>query len=145
MSTDSPGVTEHVPAENTPPQKQGSLFRIILIVLLVLAVIALIFDRRSQAGAKELHDSLNQMIQDQLTKSGPTRQMPAMDAVHEHIGREPSETYDHEEVPNTKVEEYHYRGGLPWRSYVVYVYYRTKPDVRLDAVSLNQALTKDDL
>jgi hypothetical protein len=145
MSTDVTSAPDSVPAEPAPARKQGSTFRIVLILLLVLAIVALIFDRRSQAAAKELHDSLNEMIREHMSKTGPMRQMPTVDAVHEHIGREPSEAYDHEDVPNTKVEEYHYRGGLPWRSYVVYVYYRTRPDVRLDAVSLNQALTKDEL
>lgn len=132
MSTEETASPEMTHPEHTAPQKQGSIFRIALIVVLVLAVGALIVDRRAQSAAKDLHDTLFKMYE-----SAPPRDKPTMEAVHEKIGFEPDETYDHERAANTFVEEYHYRGGLPWRTYKVYVYYRKAPEERLYSVSLN--------
>ena len=133
MSTEESASPEMTHPEHAAEPKQGSLFRIVLIILLVLAVIALVIDRRSQSSAQELHDSLVKMYD-----SAPPRDKPKMEAVREKIGFEPAATYDHDKAPNMKVEEYRYRGGLPWRNYTVYVYYRTMPEERMYSVSLNQ-------
>jgi hypothetical protein len=133
MSTDESASPEMMHPEPAAQPKQGSLFRIVLIVLLVLAVIALVIDRRSQSAAQDLHNSLVQMYD-----TAPARDKPKMDAVREKIGFDPAATYDHEKAPNMKVEEYRFRGGLPWRNYTVYVYYRTQPEERMYSVSLNQ-------
>jgi hypothetical protein len=133
MSTDEATSPEVAGMEPSPPRKQGSVLRIVLIVLLVVAVIALVVDMRARSAAEELHNSIME-----LHESAPAREKPTIEAVHERAAREPTETYDHHQAANTKVEEYRYRGGLPWRTYTVYVYYRTKPEVRLYSVSLNQ-------
>ncbi len=133
MSTDESASPETMHPDPVAQPKQGSLLRIVLIVLLVLAVIALIIDRRSQSAAQELHDSLADMFD-----TAPARDKPKMGAIREKIGFEPATTYDHEKAPNMKVEEYRFRGGLPWRNYTVYVYYRTLPEERMYSVSLNQ-------
>lgn len=125
------------PVEPSTPKKKGNSTRtIVLVALLVIAAAALFFDKRAQSQAMNAHDGLEAM-------KAPGKELPTMEAVHEYIGREPTAAYDHKEVPNTTVEEYHY--SVPWRTNILYVYYRTQPDVRLDAVSVNQALTAADL
>jgi hypothetical protein len=133
MSPEETTPAETARSEHAPPPKQGSLFRIILILLLVLAVIALIIDRRAQSAAQELHTSIQTLLD-----SAPALERPTIEAVHEKAAREPSTTYEQDKTPNMKVEEYRFRGGLPWRNYTVYVYYRTAPQERLYSVSLNQ-------
>lgn len=140
MSTDvtaPPDTAADAPAEPATPKKKAPATRTtVLIVILIIAAGALFFDRRAQSQAMNHHDGLDAM-------RSPGEELPTMDAVHEYVGREPDEAYDHQEVANTHVEEYHY--SVPWRTNILYVYYRTEPDVRLDAVSLNQELTKEDL
>lgn len=125
------------PPEPIAPKKKGSAIRTtVLVIILIIAATALFFDRRAQSQAMDHSEGLEAM-------KAPGRELPTMEAVHEYVGREPDDAYNHEGVPNTMVEEYHYR--VPWRTNILYVYYRTQPDVRLDAVSVNQALTADDL
>lgn len=139
MSTDHATAPEATTSEApAATEKRRSPVRTaVLFLLLILAVSALLIDRRAQSRAQDLHNRLDRM------RSVPADQLPTIEVVHEHIGRTPDDAYDHNEVANTKVEEYHY--NVPWRTNVVYVYYRTMPDVRLDAVSLNQPLTQADL
>ena len=141
MSTDDAGSPAASPEETkaeSPTPKQGSTLRIVLILLLVLLIAALVIDRQSQAGAQDLYDSLDRMKDTGLSQN----KMPSLESVHKEIGRTPNEAYDHPEIGNTKVEEYHFRGGLPWRKYIVYVYYRADRE-ELDNVTLNQPLGAD--
>jgi hypothetical protein len=133
MSTEETASPEVAHPEHAAPQRQGMTFRIVLIVLLVLAVVALVIDRQAQSKAQTLHDELVEMYE-----SASARDKPLLNDVHDKIGFEPADTYDHDRAANTMVEEYRYRGGLPWRTYTVYVYYRKAPEERLYSVSLNQ-------
>ena len=136
MSPEETAPPESTAAEGAPAVKrQGSAFRVVLIFLLVIAVIALVIDLRARASAKALDEKLMGMLQG--------REKPTIDTVHQEVGRKPDKEYDHKTVRNTKVEEYGFRGAL--RKYIVYVYYQTKPDVRLDAVSPYLPLTEDQL
>ena len=144
MSSDvtaPPDPAAEAPTEPSPAKKKSNTRATVLIIILIIAAAALFFDKRAQSQAMSHSEGLDAMKAEAM--KSPSKELPTMEEVREYVGREPDEAYDHKEVPNTKVEEYHYR--VPWRTTTLYVYYRTQPDVRFDAVSVNQELTAEDL
>lgn len=109
------------------PEKQGSFLntrQIILLVLLLIMLLALGWDykiARPQSKAKA--DELSEAAQARAVKAR-TGQLSS-DEVAEVLEREPSTTLDGDKYT---IEVFKWRGGLPWKSYNVWVVYRKTSD-----------------